>query len=141
MTLCLYYKLSFSVVFIPLYYIPYIIKSVKYICSSRLSRASQSPFVVEKQLMPHAEYAKPTYTIRAREGYICISRGHSLLTVVTTNLKSCEDLDKSRTASINAFMPINLPLPETTQSRFGVMTTNMQMGKIKHICKFGAQRY
>ena len=46
-------------------------------------RASQSPLMVEKQLMPHAEYANLTYTKRAREGYDCISRGHSLLTATT----------------------------------------------------------
>ena len=40
--------------------------SVKFICSSRWSRASQSPFVVEKQLKPHAEYANlPTTNINS----------------------------------------------------------------------------
>ena len=57
----------------------YCTKKREVICSSRYSRASQSPLMVEKQLMPHAEYAKPTYTIRVRKGYDCISRGHSLL--------------------------------------------------------------
>ena len=53
------------------------------VCSSRFPRASQSPLMVEKQLMPHAEYANLTYTKRVREGYDCISRGHSLLTATT----------------------------------------------------------
>ena len=56
----------------------------------------------------------------------------TFIVTATTISECCEDSGKSRTASINAFY-VFLPLPETTYSRFGVMTINLARTYTLHI--------
>ena len=54
------------------------IKSVKSVCSSRSTRASQSLLMVEKQPKSTPDMLNPPHPI-ARRGYITYPHGHSLL--------------------------------------------------------------
>ena len=89
--------LMFRYIFGPFAYIH--AKSVKFTCSSRSSRASQSPYLVEKTTEIHARYAKPASPYN--EAWIwTYPHGHSLL-LYGLSTKFCEDSVESRTTLIN----------------------------------------
>ena len=77
-------------------------KSVKFTCSSRFSRASQSPQLVEKQPKSTPDMHNPPTLCRAGAG-ICIPT-RTFIVAVRTSCECCEDSEKSQTTSINAFL-------------------------------------
>ena len=78
-------------------------KSVKSVCSSRISRASQSPNKVEKQ--PKSTPDMQTLPPMNGRGLIyTYPRGHSLLLFGLYSKECCEDSEMSQTTSINAFL-------------------------------------
>ena len=78
-------------------------KSVKSVCSSRISRASQSPNKVEKQpkSTPDMQTLPP---MNGRGRIYTYPRGHSLLLFGLYSKECCEDSEMSQTTSINAFL-------------------------------------
>ena len=80
-------------------------KSVKSVCSSRWSRASQSPNKVEKQPKSTPDMQTLPPIERARTD-IYISTRTFIVAVRTLFLECCEDSDQSQTTSINVFYVI-----------------------------------
>ncbi len=70
-------------------------KSVKFTCSSRFSRASQSPYTVEKQPKSTPDMYNPTHPIMGRGAHVYIP-SWTFIAVATTVYECCEDSEKSR---------------------------------------------
>ena len=68
---------------------------MKSTCSSRSSRASQSPYTVEKQPKSTPDMYNPTHPIMGRGAHVYIPTW-TFIAVVTTVYECCEDSDESR---------------------------------------------
>ena len=77
-------------------------KSVKFVCSSRSTRASQSLLMVEKQSKSTPDMLNPPRHIAGRGMYNIPT--WTFIVIVTTISEFCEDSVESQTTSINAFL-------------------------------------
>ena len=77
-------------------------KSVKSVCSSRISRASQSPNKVEKQPKSTPDMQTLPPIERARTDIYISTR--TFIVAIAASYKLCEGFEKSQTTSINAFL-------------------------------------
>lgn len=95
---------------------------MKFTCSSRSSRASQSPHTVEKQ--PKSTPDTPTHS-HAQHGaweWIINISTRTFIVAVRTVCEFCEDSDESQTTSINAFiMSANKSAPKSRTYRLQVL--------------------
>ncbi len=87
-------------VFVRYLAILYNTKSVKFTCSSRSSRASQSPYTVEKQPKSTPDMYNPTHPIMGRGAHVYIP-SWTFIAVVTTVYECCEDSDESRSTFLS----------------------------------------
>ena len=73
---------------------------MKSTCSSRSSRASQSPYTVEKQPKSTPDMYNPTHPIMGRGAHVYIPTW-TFIAVATTVYECCEDSDESRSTFLS----------------------------------------